>query len=362
MNPSSGKSSKKVVLPCQPKGHLNVEVAATRDDRVDERKIPNVKVKITEGKTKPGQATTSQNGTVRFAELVPGQYKVVITPGDAELQTYDFDAIDWDATDTVVSATEAFIHFGVPYYLVDFTVTYTEDTLPVKNIDYALRVKKRKKGGFESAWTVLEEAKLKADGRVFKLFVPAGKYLLGLKLVWNVTPGAAKIVADGDAFTMKARVAGFAEGTAGEFAIVDAHNPSEVLHTITTKIAPVTKGQNELEISGEWKAKKADFGEWKGGHVLIRASIGNVSCWSDPIPVVRKETVRAALASGTAYDGTISISFASGATVAAACVKGKAEIEIPMASEICRIDFGALKTARVKVERDSGPGWNWSVA
>ncbi len=362
MNPSSKKTSKGVVLPCQQKGHLNVEVAATRDDRVEEKKISGVKVKITAGKTKPGPAVTGGNGLVRFADLVAGPYSVSITPGDEDLKTYDFDAIDWDDSQTVAPDTEAMIHFGVPYYLVDYTVTYAEDATPVKNIDYALRVKKRKKGSFESAWSVVEEAKLKADGKIFKLYVPAGKYLLGLKLVWNVTPGAAQVVADGDAFWMQARVAGFAEGTAGEFAIVDAHNHSEVIHTITAKIAPVAKGQNELELKAEWKAKKADFGTWKGGHVVIRASIGKVSCWSAPIPVVRKETVRAALATGTAYDGTISIAFASGATVAAACVKGKAEIEIPMASEICRIDFGALKTARVKVERDGGPAWNWSVA
>ena len=312
--------------------------------------IPGVTVRISGTTAKPDQHTAAKGRTQVVSGLEPGAYKVAIELPDAMKEKYDVAHATTSDTREVKKNKTTVYPFEVPWFWVELQVQYPDLKTFVSGIEYVLR--HQKPGAPQKAWAQLSTGTTGLK-KVTKDKVPAGRYKLDLKLVYEPSWGEPKVEID-KVIELRATVSGFDPGTNGTFQIYDAHTSAPVLHTIKATVA-YNADNTKRELKASWIPAKADLKDLKGSTIVFRAAVGNLFVFSAPEPVFVKETYDVVDDDGNKLATKIELRFSGGHTETRAVAGGALDVLVPWNEKIARIGLPEHKGKYVVLDDGDVP-------
>ena len=323
------------------KAELGVEVK-WHDPRVGlapANPLSGVKINVA-GPTNTAPATTGGAGTWRYQPLSAGNYTVTLTfPSDLD-ERYDITGVN-PAGETLAAGDNKTVAFNVPANWVEFIVQDTANrALP--NLRWTLERHPAGGGNFDR----YDKGATPNDGKVFRIEVLNGRHRFSIRELSNPTWSATEAILD-EKITLKVTAIGYEAGETGTFEIVDPLNPGPVLDTVSSRVKAVGAG---FEMEASWKPAEGRFANLKHGRIQFRATSEQVSVYSAPLPLLKKEKLKFADESGTAVNRQVTAYFTGGTNVTVTTAKGEAELQIPWGESLLALGFPGLASARVKME------------
>jgi hypothetical protein len=340
-----------VKCPFKSAGQIKVEVLKYKAASTGSPKLPvgGVMVDVTMGgKTLPSLTTSSEKGEAVSGKLKPGSYTVDLQFPPSLAEKLDLASAITTDTKSVAKAKITHFSFLVPYNWVKFEVRY-EDGSWAPGIPFALRRKKMTGAGLEQNWSMILEAR--SLPATTEQEVPAGKYLVALKVAWDPTWSADRVMI-GEAIDLSASVSGFEVGESGSIVVLDAKDHTTVVTSLSPKVAAQGSGR---VLKSSWTPDKAGCANLKSGKVVFSAKLGSYTCFSQPIPVFLKEPLDVEDDDGNKLTTKVKLRFSGGHVVEKDIAGGHANIEIPWGQKLTGVELPDHKGKRLSVEADGIP-------
>ncbi len=327
------------------KGSAVVNVVTTKESYGSETGIVQVDVSLS-GPTPVDDTETRGGGRAQFTGLDPGDYTASITFNARIGKFYDLRTPPASQVKSIdVADTEIYL-FKVPFKnTIKFIITYDDKGetggTRAEGMGYALNLRKPE----ADDWEKLSEGDL-TNGEVFEEYIPHGSYKLSLKLIREPS-WCGETVKIGEPCELSALVYGFESGTDGRFEIVDARDPSTVLHSLNGRI-----DDDGATLKAEWTPEAGQLDKLEHAYVMFRVSVGTATLLSKPMEVKQKAGIEVSDDKGTALDTTVVLRFSDGSRSDVTSSGGKAEAPVPWGVSLSGIDLPRQSGGRASVSGD----------
>jgi hypothetical protein len=290
------------------------------------------------------QTTNAKGRTPVVSSLQPGNYTATVKFSNADQDLYDVTAAA--LSQNVPKGKTTVFPIEVPWFWIDYQVTYPDGKTLVPGIDYVLRYKKPLPA--DAPWTRRSNATT-ASRKASEEHVPAGRYKVDLKLVYDPVWGDDHMEID-KPIDLKATVSGFDPGQAGTIEILDAHALTPALQTINVTVTR-TADQADREVKTTWTPTKAQLKDLKSGKISFRANVAHSSTLSAPLGVFTKDIYDVVDDDGNNLPNTwVRLRFSGGHDGSTHAINGKLDVLVPWNEVIARIDMTDYSGKRVDLD------------
>jgi len=303
----------------------------------------------------PDKTTNAKGRTPVVSGLQPGNYTVLLQLPPADQELYDLAAANL-SKDVPKCKTTVF-PMEIPWFWIEYQVTYPDGKTFVPGIDYVLRHKKPLPA--DAPWTRLSNATT-GSKKVTEEKIPRGRYKVDLKLVYDPVWGDDHVEID-KAIDLKATVSGFDPGQAGTIEILDSHALTAALHTINVTVTETADNANR-EVKTTWTPTKAQLKDLKSGRIAFRTHIAHSSTLSAPQPVFTKDTFDVVDDAGNNLPNTwVKVRFSGGYDGSTHAINGKLDVLVPWNEVIARIDMTDYSGKRVDLDEGGIAGRSFQM-